>query len=175
MIRFLTAGESHGKALVAVIDGLPSGLLLSTLDINPELKRRQEGYGRGKRMSIENDAVEIVSGVRNGKTIGSPVTLLIANSDFKNWGNKVICPVTMPRPGHADLSGSLKYGLSDIRDVLERASARETAARVAAGAVCKKFLKEFGVDIFGYVTEIAGIMAKPSDIKYKSVVKIKLY
>ncbi|OGF48649.1 MAG: chorismate synthase [Candidatus Firestonebacteria bacterium RIFOXYA2_FULL_40_8] len=171
MIRFLTAGESHGKALVTVLDGVPSGLALLVSNVNPELKRRQEGYGRGGRMAIENDTVEILSGVRNGKTTGAPITLLIANSDAKNWENKIVPPVTMPRPGHADLSGVLKYGLSDIRDVLERASARETAARVAAGAVCKALLKEFDINIFGYVTQIAGIYAKPFVSKNKDAVE----
>jgi len=171
MIRYLTGGESHGKALVVLIDGVPAGLSLSTDDIDPELKRRQEGYGRGGRMLIEKDAVEIISGLRNGKTTGSPITLMIANVDFKNWENKIVSPITMPRPGHADLSGFLKYGLQDIRDVLERASARETAARTAAGAVCKKLLKEIGVDIFGYVTQIAGITAKTSGVIQKSVIE----
>ncbi|KKQ19180.1 MAG: Chorismate synthase, partial [candidate division TM6 bacterium GW2011_GWA2_36_9] len=145
MIRFLTSGESHGKTLATIIDGIPSGMLLAEMDINPDLENRQKGYGRGGRMAIEKDSVEIVSGVRNGKTTGSPVTLLIANRDSKNWENKIVPPVTMPRPGHADLTGVLKYGLSDVRDVLERASARETAARVAAGAVCRKLLREFGI------------------------------
>ncbi|MFH1074227.1 MAG: chorismate synthase [Candidatus Firestonebacteria bacterium] len=171
MIRLLTSGESHGKALAVIIDGVPAGLSLSVSDINPELRRRQEGYGRGGRMVIERDTVEILSGIRNGITTGAPVTLLIANADSKNWENKTVPPVTMPRPGHADLAGVLKYGLSDIRDVLERASARETAARVAAGAVCRKLLKEFGIEIFGYVTQIADIQAKTYDIKYKAVIE----
>ena len=172
MIRFLTSGESHGKTLAAIIDGIPSGLLLSASDINPDLENRQKGYGRGGRMAIEKDSVEIVSGVRNGKTTGSPVTLLIANRDSKNWENKIVPPVTMPRPGHADLTGVLKYGLSDVRDVLERASARETAARVAAGAVCRKLLREFGIEIFSYVTEIAGISAKTYPLMNRKLVEL---
>ena len=149
MLRFLTAGESHGQALVAIVDGLPAGLALSREEIDRQLRRRQAGYGRGRRMAIESDAVEILSGVRHGVTIGSPVALLIRNKDWVNWqwtmavdedppasaGGARRAPVTRPRPGHADLAGAIKYGHADLRNVLERASARETAARVAAGAV----------------------------------------
>ncbi len=141
MIRMLTAGESHGKGLIVIIDGLPSGLSVDQEFINIELKRRQYGYGRGKRMQIESDSVEILSGVRNGKIIGSPISVWIKNRDYENWKDRMnVGPletdesVTAPRPGHADLAGVQKFGLSDIRDVLERASARKTAARVAAGA-----------------------------------------
>lgn len=171
MIRYFTGGESHGKSLFAILEGVPAGLLLQSSDINIELKKRQKGYGRGGRMAIETDTVEIASGLRNGKTLGSPITLIIENKDFKNWKNKIVAPVTMPRPGHADLSGALKYGFTDIRDVLERASARETAARVAAGTVCKILLKEFSIEIFGYVTEIGGVKAKRSSINLKDVVE----
>ena len=166
MLRFLTAGESHGPALTAIIDGLPSGLSLSADMINHDLARRQIGYGRGKRMEIEQDRVEFLSGVRFGKTLGTPLSLLIHNLDWPNWiqemtaapsrGHETSC-LTEPRPGHADLAGLLKYSHTDIRNVLERASARETTTRVAAGAVCRAFLKTFGIKVFSYVTEIGGI------------------
>lgn len=162
-IRFLTSGESHGKALIGVLEGIPSGLALSTDDINKELKRRQMGYGRGGRMKIESDRVEILSGVRWGKTIGSPIAILIENKDWKNWQEGMssdiaheasIPSVTRPRPGHADLPGVLKYAHSDIRNVLERSSARETAIRVALGAIAKRFLENFAVKIGSYVIQI---------------------
>ncbi len=170
-LRFLTSGESHGQALVCIIDGIPSNLPLSADDIDADLSRRQKGFGRGGRMKIESDRAEILSGVRHGKTLGSPVSLLIENKDWANWqnimsseakdsGSKTHDPkartVTRPRPGHADLSGALKYEHRDIRNVLERSSARETAARVAAGAVAKQFLSEFNIRIISYVTEIGG-------------------
>jgi chorismate synthase len=166
MLRILTAGESHGPALTAILEGLPSGLTLTPDMINHDLARRQIGYGRGKRMEIETDRVEILSGVRFGKTMGTPLTLLIHNLDWPNWTHKMSAApsrrqdstlITEPRPGHADLAGLLKYAHTDIRNVLERASARETTTRVAAGAVCRTFLKTFGINIFSYVTEIGGI------------------
>lgn len=170
-IRFLTAGESHGKGLIGIIEGIPSGLPLSSEDIDNELKRRQMGYGRGGRMKIESDHAEIMSGVRWGQTIGSPIALFIENKDWKNWQKimsdtqvKVeeeldirLMPVTRPRPGHADLAGAMKYNHKDIRNVLERSSARETAIRVALGAVAKKFLSEFRIFIGSYVKQIGNI------------------
>src|SRR5262245_22617264 len=158
MLRFLTSGESHGPALVAILDGMPAGLPLLALVIDAELKRRQHGYGRGGRMKIEQDRVSILSGVRHGRTIGSPIALQIANRDWANWQKAMAIEpvemqdaerkrVTRPRPGHADLPGALKLDTDDARDVLERASARETTARVAVGAVCKKFLAEFEVQV----------------------------
>ena len=170
MFRFLTAGESHGPHLTAVIEGLPAGLTISVDKINADLKRRQLGYGRGGRMKIESDAIEITSGVRFGKTLGSPLTLVIKNKDWENWKIKMspeplenydaIKVVTKPRPGHADLDGVMKYGFKDIRNVLERASARETAARVAVAGVAKLLLAEFGVDLVGYIVSI-GDVASP--------------
>jgi len=153
MLRYLTAGESHGKGLVAILEGLPAGLKLNLDKINAELKRRQEGFGRGARMKIENDQAEILSGVKNMLTLGSPLALLIKNKDFRiEEMPKVMCP----RPGHADLAGSLKYGFSDIREVLERASARSTAVAVGIGAVCKIFLSQFEIKIFSKAVSIAG-------------------
>lgn len=152
MLRFLTAGESHGKALLAILEGMVANLPLSPDDINPELSRRQEGYGRGGRMKIEKDAVEIVAGMRKGKTMGSPIALLIPNRSTELFEQIV----TVPRPGHADLAGALKYNQNDIRNVLERASARETAARVAVGAVCRKFLSEFKISISSSIVHIGG-------------------
>jgi chorismate synthase len=165
-LRFLTAGESHGRGLMGIIEGVPSGLSLSLEDIDTELKKRQAGYGRGGRMKIESDHAKIISGVRWGKTIGSPISLLIENRDWKNWQEGMaseekfegsIPPVTRPRPGHADLAGALKYGHKDIRNILERSSARETAMRVAVGAVSKKFLSEFGITIGSYVIQIGSV------------------
>jgi len=153
MLRFLTAGESHGKALTAVLEGLPAGLPLSEEDIHPQMARRQAGYGRSVRMKLEADRVEIVSGLMGGQTIGGPLALRIENRDVRE--NEP--PLTRPRPGHADLVGAMKYGLTDVRRALERASARETAARVAVGAVCRRLLGEFGVTIFSHVIEIGGI------------------
>ncbi|GAB4299622.1 MAG: chorismate synthase [Ignavibacteriaceae bacterium] len=165
MIRYLTAGESHGKALVTIIDGFPSNFNLSENFINLELKRRQSGYGRGGRMKIESDHSEILSGVRFGKTIGSPVSVLIKNNDWVNWEKSMQIDVTtdqvekvsIPRPGHADLTGTLKYNFDDIRNSIERSSARETAARVAAGAVAKCFLENFNISVGSYVESIGGI------------------
>lgn len=159
MIRFLTAGESHGPMLTAIIEGLPAGLALSAEDINVDLARRQQGYGSGGRMSIERDEARITSGVMNGLTTGAPVALLVENRDFKNWKEKDITPMTTPRPGHADLTGAIKYGYRDLRVALERASARETTVRVAVGAICKKLLSEFGIQIGGYVTQVGDVRA----------------
>lgn len=165
-LRFLTSGESHGRGLTGIIEGLPSGLSLSAEDIDTELKRRQQGHGRGGRMKIEQDHAEIMSGVRWGKTLGSPVTLFIENRDWKNWQEGMssesghegsIAPVTRPRPGHADLPGALKYNHQDMRNILERSSARETAVRVAIGAVSKKFLSSFGIDVVSYVVRIGSV------------------
>lgn len=162
MFRFLTAGESHGESLVVILEGLPAGLQVSSEMINNELARRQKGAGRGKRMEIETDKVEILTGMRSGRTLGSPLTLRIRNRDWENWkeamspegGGIDMRPVTSPRPGHADLAGGIKYGHKDLRNVLERASARETATRVAAGAVAKILLERFGVSVVGHVLSI---------------------
>src|SRR6266851_3031232 len=155
MFRFLTSGESHGPGLTAILEGIPAGLKLSDEEINYHLRRRQGGYGRGGRMKIEKDQVIFRSGVRHGLTLGSPITLEIDNRDWENWQVKMsatpvdepIEAVTLTRPGHADFAGAIKYGHADIRNVIERSSARETAARVAVGAVCQTFLKQFGVEI----------------------------
>jgi len=171
MLRYLTAGESHGKALITILEGIPAGLKLTADDIDRDLARRQMGYGRGGRMKIEKDKVEILSGVRLGKTLGGPITLIIKNLDWKNWQKIMnveenetslseIPSVRAPRPGHADLSGAIKRNFKDVRDVLERASARETAARVAVGGVCKKFLREFGFSVYSRVTQIGPIRDK---------------
>jgi len=166
-LRYITAGESHGKALIGILEGIPSGLSVSSEDIDRDLKRRQGGYGRGGRMKIESDHAEILSGVRWGKTIGSPIALLTENKDWKNWqdvmGTERIAhsveleKITRPRPGHADLSGAIKYDQHDIRNILERSSARETAMRVALGALAKKFLSEFNIKIGSYVIQIGEI------------------
>ena len=165
MIRFLTAGESHGKALTIIVDGFPSNLKIAKDYINSHLKRRQVGYGRGLRMKIESDAVEILSGVRFGKTIGSPLSFLIRNSDWENWTERMdqktksknVEKISIPRPGHADLTGVSKFNLDDIRNSIERSSARETAARVAAGSVARRFLEEFGIFVGSYVESLGGI------------------
>src|SRR5690348_4526166 len=191
-LRFTTAGESHGQALVSILEGMPAGLPLLSADVDVELARRQQGYGRGRRMQIEKDAVEFLSGVRAGETIGSPIAMLIHNRDWKNWqeimdpalreeeaagdasraahpASRIPRPaprkraVTRVRPGHADLSGLLKYDRDDARDILERASARETTARVAAAAVCKRLLTEFGVRIASHVVHLGGIDARRPD------------
>ena len=185
MLRFTTAGESHGPALVSILEGAPAGIPLLAADVNADLARRQMGYGRGRRMQIEKDAAELLSGVRAGFTIGSPIAMLIRNRDWENWRD-VMDPapnesdesgerrraVTRPRPGHADLSGMLKYDRQDARDILERASARETTARVAAGAICRKLLGELGITIGSHVVELGGIVASvgelPADINEAS-------
>ena len=159
MIRFLTAGESHGPMLTAIIEGLPAGLPLTSEDINGELARRQQGYGSGGRMSIERDEVRITSGVMNGLTTGGPIALLVENRDFKNWKEKDVAPMSIPRPGHADLTGAIKYGYHDMRIALERASARETTMRVAVGAICKKLLAEFGIVVGGYIVQVGDVKA----------------
>lgn len=169
MLRFLTAGESHGKALTVIVEGLPAGLPLSEEYIARDLRRRQGGYGRGRRQRIEQDRAEILAGVRHGLTLGSPISLLIINRDFENWREKMAVEpvageaerVTRLRPGHADLPGVLKYAFDDVRPVLERASARETAARVAAGAVCRRLLDEFGVSIHSHTVAIGQVEASP--------------
>jgi chorismate synthase len=153
MLRYLTAGESHGKCLLAILEGMPAGLKIEESKINLELKRRQAGFGRGARMKIEQDKVEILSGIRKGITLASPIALKIDNKDNSI---ETLASITCPRPGHADLSGALKYGFSDIRNVLERASARETAARTAIGAVCKIFLNEFGIAVASRVIMVGG-------------------
>ncbi len=168
---FVTAGESHGPGLTAVVEGLPAGLELDHEGLDRDMARRQLGHGRGGRMKIESDSVEIRSGVRHGRTLGSPVAVLVANRDYKNWEERMnpwpndaeITEVHLPRPGHADLPGILKYKHDDIRNVLERASARETAARVAAGALARQFLGELGVQIRSHVTKIGSIAAPPAD------------
>ena len=165
MIRFLTAGESHGKALTTIVDGFPSNFKISERYINQHLKRRQAGYGRGLRMKIETDQAEILSGVRFGKTLGSPISMLIKNRDWENWQtlmsagplNKKVEKISIPRPGHADLVGVSKYNFADIRNSIERSSARETAARVAAGSIARKLLEEFGITIGSFVESIGGI------------------
>ncbi len=169
MLRYLTAGESHGIGLTAVLEGMPAGLGLSATFIDQELKRRQLGYGRGARMtSIEQDRVQILSGIRFGKTIGSPIAMQIANKDSSIDKLPV---VTRPRPGHADLAGALKYGHDDVRNILERASARETAARVAVGAVAKLFLKEFGIEVFSHVVRVGGIDARCDGTPFSQIRK----
>jgi chorismate synthase len=165
MFRFLTAGESHGPGLTAILEGIPAGLPLAAEDIDIHLRRRQGGYGRGGRMKIENDRITFCAGVRHGLTLGSPITLEIENKDWQNWKSKMsitpveetIDAVTLARPGHADFAGMIKYGHADIRNVIERSSARETAARVAVGAVCQTFLRQFGVQIHSHVLSIGPV------------------
>ena len=168
MLRFLTAGESHGPCLTAIVEGLPAGLVVDVEAINRDLARRQGGYGRGGRMNIERDRVEILGGVIAGQTTGAPVALRIENRDWANWRDRWAAgdlpTLTVPRPGHADYAGMVKYGLDDARPVLERASARETAARVAVGALAKQLLAAFDIAIGSYVTEIGGIVATRPDL-----------
>jgi chorismate synthase len=166
MLRFLTAGESHGPALSCIVEGLPAGLPISIDAINNDLRRRQTGYGAGGRMKIEQDRVQITGGIVNGKTIGAPVGMLVENLDWKNWKDKVTPPQTIPRPGHADLAGATKYDLDDLRMVGERASARETTMRVAAGALARQLLAQFNILVGSYVTEIGGEIADLPDIPY---------
>jgi chorismate synthase len=158
-LRFLTAGESHGPALITILEGLPAGLPISTQIIDRELARRQRGYGAGPRMKIERDKVNILGGVLAGETTGAPLALQIENRDHEKWFNREIDPLVTPRPGHADLTGTIKYGYRDLRPALERASARETAARVAVGAACKHFLAQFDIQVGGYVTTIGEVTA----------------
>ena len=171
MLRFMTAGESHGPCLTAILEGLPAGLKLDVEAINRDLARRQQGYGRGGRMKIETDRVEIVSGVRFGETLGGPVTLRVVNKDFENWTDRMAvfgqpagAKVTAARPGHADLTGVKKYNRQDVRDILERSSARETTMRVAVGAVCKEFLHALGIQVVSQVTNIGGVEVDPSKV-----------
>src|SRR5262245_4514180 len=168
MLRFLTAGESHGQALVTILEGMPAGLVVDFDAIAAQLRRRQTGYGRGRRMAIESDRAQILSGVRHGRTTGGPIALLIPNKDWENWQRTMAVEaapaegatgvdrpvVTRPRPGHADLAGVIKYGHDDIRNILERASARETAARVAAGALARQLLRQVGAEIVSHVVSI---------------------
>ncbi|MFU2030647.1 chorismate synthase [Bacillus wiedmannii] len=183
-MRYITAGESHGPQLTTIIEGVPAGLPLVADDINEELARRQKGYGRGRRMQIETDQVQIVSGVRHGETLGSPIALVVENRDFAHWTKimgaeplteqeekEMKRKVTKPRPGHADLNGAIKYGHRDMRNVLERSSARETTVRVAAGAVAKKVLAELGITVAGHVIEIGGVQAQ--EFTYSSIEELK--
>src|SRR5687767_12535117 len=166
MLRFLTAGESHGPSLTAILDGMPAGLPLDASIIDPELARRQKGYGAGGWMKIEKDSVEILGGVMGGETTGAPIALLVQNLDHVKWKGKPIAPMTTPRPGHADLTGAVKYGYRDLRPALERASARETTMRVAVGAICKHFLAQFGIQVGGYVSSIGGIETDFGEMPY---------
>lgn len=166
-LRFLTAGESHGPSLTAILDGMPAGLPLSPDLINKELARRQKGYGSGGRMKIEKDTVQILGGLMAGETTGAPIALLVENADHVKWKGKAVEPMTAPRPGHADLTGAVKYGYKDLRPALERASARETTMRVAVGAVCKHFLGQFGMIVGGYVASIGQVQADPGDMSYE--------
>src|SRR6187397_2075721 len=183
MLRFTTAGESHGRALVAIVEGLPAGLPVDVDLINHELRRRQWGYGRGGRMKIEDDRAEILSGVRHGLTLGSPVALMIQNKDWANWtdvmaseprviANEKSRRLKRPRPGHADLAGGLKYDVRDLRNILERASARETTARVACGALAKQLLSVFGVEIRSHVIQLGGIPDAPLELTWSQIAAI---
>jgi chorismate synthase len=180
MFRFNTAGESHGPALVAIVEGLPAGLPINIDGINHELWRRQQGYGRGARMKIEQDRAQILSGVRHGLTLGSPLALMIENKDWANWQDimaadaRELAPeksrrVKRPRPGHADLPGGLKYDVRDLRNVLERASARETTSRVACGAIAKQLLASFGIEIVSHVIQLGGIPAAPLELTFAEI------
>jgi chorismate synthase len=180
MFRFTTAGESHGRVLVALVEGLPAGLAVDVDKLNRELERRQWGYGRGGRMKIERDRADILSGVRHGRTLGSPIALLIENRDWPNWQEVMATTprevpeeksrrVKRPRPGHADLAGGLKYDARDLRDILERASARETAARVACGALARQLLAEFGVRIASHVVQLGGLPSEPLAVAWEEI------
>ena len=187
MLRFLTAGESHGQALVVIVEGLPSGLTIDPAVTAADLKRRQGGYGRGRRMAIESDTAEVLSGIRKGETLGGPVALLVRNRDWTNWQNTMYvgaeppadatgarkAPVTRPRPGHADLAGALKYERDDMRDVLERASARETTMRVAAGALARQLLARFGVEVVSHVFRIGPVgISDPAGVSFADAKQI---
>lgn len=167
MLRFLTAGESHGPMMCAILDGIPAGLPLETSVIDLELARRQKGFGTGDRMMIEKDTVQILGGVMAATTTGAPIALLIENRDHVKWKSKAVPALTTPRPGHVDLVGAIKYRYCDLRPALERASARETSLRVATGAVCKQFLAQFGITVGGYVCAIGGIEAEFEDLSYR--------
>ena len=178
MLRYVTAGESHGQALVTVIEGVPAGLPIAADEMNLQLQRRQKGHGRGGRMAIEADAVEIMAGIRNGLTTGSPISFIIRNRDWSNWQDIMAVgegqglrerSVHRPRPGHADLGGAMKYNHSDMRDVLERASARETASRVAAGAIFRKLLERFGMEIYSQVVSIGAVSTVPQSVDRASL------
>ena len=180
MLRFLTAGESHGELIMGIIEGMPAGLLIRVTDIDRDLARRQGGYGRGGRMKIEKDTVKIYTGVRWGRTIGSPIGLMVRNKDWENWRDKMSPDpmflntaeaVTRPRPGHADLAGVMKYGSTDIRSILERSSARETAMRVAVGAVAKRLLEEFGIEVVSHVLSIGNVFAKVPRVSVHEIKK----
>src|ERR1700752_2369800 len=170
-LRLITAGESHGPGLTCIVEGMPAGLVLDRDALNRDLTRRQLGYGRGGRMKIERDRVDVTAGVRHGRTLGGPIALQVANRDFANWEDRMnpwpveseTPEVHLPRPGQADLVGTQKYGLTDVRDILERASARETAARVAGGAVAKEFLRALGVEVFSHVLQITSVTAPRRD------------
>ncbi|MDR0139802.1 chorismate synthase [Metabacillus idriensis] len=183
-MRYLTAGESHGPQLTAIVEGVPAGLSITAEDINLDLSRRQKGHGRGRRMQIEKDEVQITSGIRHGKALGSPIALVVENNDWKHWTNimgiepleegeekDIKRQISRPRPGHADLNGAIKYGHRDIRNVLERSSARETTVRVAVGAVAKKLLAELGIKVAGHVVEIGAIKAEKTD--YPSIEELQ--
>src|ERR1051325_3718630 len=184
MLRFETAGESHGECLVATLTGMPAGVPISLESVNRELWRRQQGYGRGGRMKIETDRAEIVAGVRHSRTIGSPVAILIRNKDWQNWTDALPVedidgaedkrkPVTRPRPGHADLAGAIKYNFHDARYILERASARETTARVAAGAVAKALLEQFGIQVLSHVLAVGPVkLERP--VEWEEIVALSL-
>src|SRR5688500_18609169 len=183
MLRFTTAGESHGRALVAIVEGLPAGLPVNQELIDYDLRRRQLGYGRGGRMKIERDHAEILTGVRHGLTLGSPLTLQIENKDWPNWTDVMaaeardIAPeksrrLKRPRPGHADLPGGLKYDVRDLRNILERASARETTARVACGALAKQLLSCFGVEVRSHVIQLGGVPDKPLELTWEQIAAI---
>lgn len=163
-IRFFTAGESHGPGLTAILEGMPAGLPLRAEDINRDLRRRQKGYGSGGRMQIEKDGIILTAGVMNGLTTGAPIALQVQNRDFRSWKDRDITPITTPRPGHADLTGAVKYGYRELRLSLERASARETTMRVAVGAICKTYLRQFGIRIAGYVSQIGDVVADLADM-----------
>ncbi|MEK6281639.1 MAG: chorismate synthase [Acidobacteriota bacterium] len=184
MLRFTTAGESHGRALVAILEGLPAGLPVDVAQINHELERRQWGYGRGSRMKIEQDQVEILSGVRHGLTLGSPIALVIENKDWANWTEVMNSAprevaeaksrrLSRPRPGHADLAGGQKFGARDLRNILERASARETASRVACGAFAKQLVAHFGVEVRSHVVQLGGIPDKPLELSWDEIAAVR--
>ncbi|HTK96331.1 MAG TPA: chorismate synthase, partial [Terriglobales bacterium] len=181
MLRFFTAGESHGEALVGTISGLPAGIAVDQAFVDRELWRRQQGYGRGGRMKIETDRAHFLSGVRHGQTIGSPVAILLENKDWKNWQESLPVEagdpakhkaVKSPRPGHADLAGALKYGFPDARYVLERASARESAARVAVGAMAKLFLRELGIEVLSHVISVGQAQIANADVAWEQLVAL---
>src|SRR3984957_12221863 len=171
-LRLITAGESHGPGLTCIVEGLPAGLSLRPEDLNEDMARRQLGHGRGGRMKIERDAAEVTAGVRHGRTLGGPIALQVANRDYANWEERMspwpvaddVAEVHLPRPGHADLVGTQKYKQTDVRNILERASARETAARVAGGGLCKAFLRALGVEVYSHVVQIASVHAPEREV-----------